>query len=258
MLKVDILGGLFRDFIFYGNGVHADNILEVPGGTGFNVYKGLAELGVDVIFHGSYGKDWPFEKIGVCRDGKSGVFVSRNEKEVLSVYRGVNLLTKFEQPVSNVLFSSLECGGKVFGAYAEYMHGKGGIVILDPSPVFEWQPEFARLVDILIPNEKELKVIEEKNKSLNNITVFVKNGYRGGKVIFGNMRKEIFPRRIGKFPLACGDVFDTIVVWGTLKEKDLGLILHDAVAVSSLASLIEGSSPSVIEAVSHFAGGLSD
>jgi hypothetical protein len=50
--QIHILGGIFRDFIFYGK-VHASSILEIPGGTGYNVYKGLIELGINVGFSGS-------------------------------------------------------------------------------------------------------------------------------------------------------------------------------------------------------------
>ena len=251
MLNIDILGGLFRDFIFYGDNIHADEVLELPGGTGFNVYKGLTDLGINVIFHGSFGDDWPFEKIGRHKDGKSGIFVSHNEKEALSVYRGVNLLTEFEKPISNVLFASLECGGKIFEKYATYIKNRGGFVFLDPSPIFEWKSSFVGLVDLLLPNKSEFEAITRVNKSLKQPIIFEKMGNKGGRVIAENVF-EIPPERIGNYPLSCGDVFDTIVIWGTLKGLHKNDILQYAVNTSGQAAMFKGSSSAVTRAVSNF------
>lgn len=255
MLNVDVLGGLFRDFIFYGNEIHTDEVLELPGGTGFNVYKGLATLGINTVFHGSFGTDWPFEKIGSERCGKSGIFVSRNEKEVLSVYRGVNVLTKFEEPSSTVLFASLECGEKIFEEYASYVKDRGGFVFLDPSPIFEWRNDFIELTDVLLPNEAEFEVVSKVKGTYKRPVIFEKMGQNGGRLI-ENEVLEVQPEHINNYPLSCGDVFDAVVVWGMLNNLDKKDILSYAVSVSTYAAGFKGSSSAVVKAISDFARNL--
>ncbi|MCL4407752.1 MAG: hypothetical protein M1521_03865 [Thermotogae bacterium] len=116
---IDILGGAFRDILFYGQ-VHAEDVIEMPGGTGYNVFAGLREIGIESVFHCAIGDDWPFENLRHVR-GKSGIFVCRNETEILAVYRGVNLDPPVEEIKSKILFSTFECGGSTFEKYARAM-----------------------------------------------------------------------------------------------------------------------------------------
>ncbi len=240
---IDILGGVFRDILFYGQ-IHADDVIEMPGGTGYNVFAGLREIGIESTFHCAVGDDWPFESLKRV-SGKSGIFACRNETEILAVYRGVNLNTSIEEIKSRILFSTLECGGDIFEKYAKKMKEGGGIVILDPSPVFEWKNEYADLCDILIPNEREFEVISPSKFK----AVFLKLGEYGAKYIRDTVEISKNISKKGNFPLGCGDAFDVGVIYGLLNEKSPEQTLEIAVNLGETASFFRGSSSAVIEAV---------
>jgi len=240
---IDIVGGAFRDILFYGQ-THANDVLEMPGGTGYNVFAGLREFGVRANFHCVVGNDWPFESLKRV-DGKSGIFVCANEKDVLAVYRGVNLNLPVEEIKSKMLFITFECGGRVFEKFASQVKNTGGTVILDPSPVFEWRDEYIDLCDILIPNEKEFKRISpSKSKK-----VFLKLGEYGGKYIDDNVEISQEVSQKGDFPLGCGDAFDVGVIYGLIKERKPEEILKIAVELGQKASLFRGSSSAVVQSV---------
>ncbi len=247
-VDIDILGGIFRDFIFYGD-IHATDLLEIPGGTGYNVYIGLQTLGIGAAFHGSVGYDWSFEKVGaMIENKKSGIFISRNETEVLAVYRGANLHTTFQSIRSSILFATLECGGELFVKHATDAKNKNATVIVDPVPIFEWRRKYLDLIDVIIPNEVEYKVIS-KDGFPNFTTLFEKLGEKGGKYIKGNTTYYIPTKIKGAFPLGCGDAFDVVVVNGILKHYSPLKILKKAVYAGSNASLVKGSSTAVVKTI---------
>ncbi len=240
---IDIVGGVFRDILFYGQ-THADDVVEMPGGTGYNVFAGLREIGIRANFHCAVGDDWPFESLNHV-NGKSGIFVCRNEKDVLAVYRGVNLHLPIEKIESKVLFITLECGADVFEQYAKQVKNSGGIVILDPSPIFEWQDRYADLCDILIPNEKEFESMSlSKSKK-----VFLKLGEYGGKFIDDTVEITKKVSHKGDFPLGCGDAFDVAVIRGFMMKDKPEKILETAVELGQKASFFRGSSSAVIQAI---------
>jgi sugar/nucleoside kinase (ribokinase family) len=250
-MKIDVVGGVFRDLLFYGN-KHSEDFIEIPGGTGYNVFIGLRTLGFDVQIHASVGKDWPFEFLDtfkIVKGQKSGVFVDLNENEVLAVYRGANLFTEYEALHSNVLFSSLECGGKVFEEYSKKVKASQGVVILDPSPIFEWKESYLELCDYLLPNAEEYVRIFKGKQVPPGIKIFEKLGSKGGAYITKE-KKHLLPTHFGgNFALGCGDAFDVAVVNGILKSKEPLEILRTAIQTGSAASLVRGSSTAVVKAV---------
>lgn len=240
---IDIVGGVFRDILFYGQ-IHSDDVIEMPGGTGYNVFAGLREIGIETTFHCAVGYDWPFESLRNL-NGKSGIFVCRNERDILAVYRGVNLGLPIEEVRSKILFSTLECGGSTFEKYAKKMKSSGGIVIVDPSPIFEWKDEYMDLCDVLIPNEDEFKSISPpKSKK-----VFLKLGEWGGKYLDDAMEISKRISQKGTFPLGCGDAFDVGVIYGFLTGKSPEKILEMAIDLGQNVSLLRGSSSAVVKAV---------
>ena len=252
-VDIDILGGEFRDIIFYGNDIHSDNFLEVPGGTGYNVFIGLLRLGFSVKFHGKVGNDWPFELFTV-RDEKekSGIFVSRNEKTILGVYRGANLTVEYSPLQSSILFSTLECGGGIFKIYASSVKKEGGLVVLDPSPITEWRPEYLKMCDILLPDEEEYNVIlsSTTQTEMGSKCFFIKKGRNGAIYMEGNVAKYlVFTEPGGKHTLGCGDAFDVVVLYGLLKQVQKDKVLELANNAGRRASFIKGSSTAVEEAI---------
>ncbi len=248
MTEIDILGGAFRDLIFYGD-IHSTDFLEMPGGTGYNVFAGLRALHVEVYFHNAVGKDWPFEKLKTVGSKKSGVFISRNETKVLAVYRGANLWVKEEPLQSRVLFSTLECGGDTFEKYAENAKKTHATVILDPSPIFEWKSSYLELCDVLLPNHKELQYILRREKNIPpHLEIFTKLGQKGGMYLKGKKKYVLSVSKGGSFPLGCGDAFDVAILYALLKKLDAYQALKIAIEAGRGASFIRGSSTAVVKA----------
>ncbi|MCL4407753.1 MAG: PfkB family carbohydrate kinase [Thermotogae bacterium] len=119
------------------------------------------------------------------------------------------------------------------------------MVILDPSPVFEWKKEYADLCDLLIPNENEFESIS----SLEFKKVFLKLGENGGKYIQDTVEISKNISKKGKFPLGCGDAFDVAVIYGLLTGKSPEKTLEMAVDLGQSVSFLRGSSSAVVEAV---------
>ncbi len=246
--QIEVVGGIFKDVLLYGNGLHATELLEMPGGTAYNVFLALNEVGVKCHFHGAVGNDWVFEKenIRIVPNAKSGLFVSFNEETTLAVYRGANLKAPREKITGNALFATLECGGNLFEYYAQEMKGRNGTVFLDPSPVFEWRKEFGELCDVLLPNESEFSSIGSLPEQ---IKIFLKMGTKGAKYIYMNEEKRIKIRKSGPYPLGCGDAFDAAVVYAYMKNQTASEMLEFAVSVSQNAAFVQGSSTAVVEAL---------
>lgn len=250
-MDVDVVGGAFRDLLFYGDR-HSKKLLEMPGGTGYNVFTGLRALGINAYFHASVGEDWPFERLStlnVVKSKKSGVFVSLNESDVLAVYRGANLLTKYEPPRSKILFASLECGGSIFKKYAESVKSLNGTVVLDPSPVFEWKPRYVELCDYLLPNAEEYRVIFKENDPPHGVKIFKKLGSIGAEYLEDGEKRSFHTIIRGEFPLGCGDAFDVAILYGIFKNMKSTETLEMAIEMGCRASLVRGSSTAVEEAV---------
>jgi len=180
---------------------------------------------------------------------------SHGKVETIAVYRGANLLTDFEGGFeSNILFASLECGGETFKEYASYVKQKGGLVILDPSPVFEWRREYIELCDVILPNKIEYEIIFDKSGNIpRNIEIFEKMGEEGGIYIRNGTSNHFQLHKKGRFPLGCGDAFDVAVIYGILKHYSPKDILKKAVYAGYSASLIRGGSTAVVKAVKKIA-----
>lgn len=246
MQEIDIVGGIFRDILFYGD-VHANEVLEMPGGTGYNVFAGLRTLGVNAVFHGAAGNDSPIKEAVKIKGERTGIFICRNEKEVLAVHRGANLHLWPKLLESRLLFATLECGGEYFLQFAKRMKQAGGIVIVDPSPAFEWKPDYIDFCDVLLPNETEFHLMFDKVPE--NKLVFLKQGVNGGSYLYNSRKMKKSIAEEGAYPLGCGDAFDVAVLYGLINHFAKEDILNKAVRVGEKASLMRGSSAAVIYAV---------
>lgn len=246
MQQIDIVGGIFRDLLFYGK-VHANDVLEMAGGSGYNVFAGLRALGIDAVFHGAAGDDSPIEEASRIKGERTGIFACRNENELLGVYRGANLRLSTEFTKSKLLFATLECGGDCFLKYAMQMKQAGGIVVVDPSPVFEWKPAYIDFCDVLIPNEKEFQLMGASIPA--SKPVFLKRGIHGGSYLHDGIETTLPISAQGDYPLGCGDAFDVMVLYGWMHHLAPEEILTMAVAAGEKASFVRGSSVAVVQAV---------
>lgn len=96
-MKIDVYGAIFYDIYIYGNKPHESQMIEVPGGSGFNIAYLLHKLGHEVYFHGFIGNDFkgeflkkivPFKNIEL-KEEKTAIFISKNDIPV-GVERKIN------------------------------------------------------------------------------------------------------------------------------------------------------------------------
>jgi len=234
---VVIVGGIFWDQIFYGKPPHYEELIECPGGSALNVSVALKLLGHEVGLIGNVGNDVRgdeilrfLKEIGVSflgeRKGKTGVFVSSNEKEVLGVYRGANL-SQFstDPPEAELYFLTMEMGLKNFERIKEKLKGRKLIVDAFPLKRFEF--------------EQDVFVIA--NEGFQGRANILKLGEKGA--IWGSIFESV--RKKGNFPLATGDAFDAVIIDGILKGMDEKSILKKAVEIAEMVSSIKGTSVAI-------------
>ncbi|OQY10467.1 MAG: hypothetical protein B6I29_01320 [Marinitoga sp. 4572_148] len=89
-MKIDVYGAIFYDIYIYGNKPHESQMIEVPGGSGFNIAYLLHKLGhIGNDFKGDFLKKIiPFENIEL-KEGKTAIFISKNDIPV-GVERRIN------------------------------------------------------------------------------------------------------------------------------------------------------------------------
>ncbi len=234
---VIVVGGVFWDQIFYGDSPHYKELLECPGGSALNVSVALKLLGHDVSLIGNVGCDVRGDEIlkflnevGVGflgeRKGKTGVFVSSNEKEVLGVYRGANLSPlSTDLPEADLYFLTMEMGLKNFEKIRERLIGKKLIVDAFPLKSFEFGQD----------------VFVIANEGFQGRANILKMGEKGAvwEDIFEGVRKK------GDFPLAAGDAFDAVIIDGILRGEDKKSILKKAVEIAEMVSGIKGTSVAI-------------
>ncbi|WP_129409587.1 PfkB family carbohydrate kinase [Marinitoga lauensis] len=86
-MNIDVYGALFYDIYIYGEKPHESQIIEIPGGSGFNIAYLLYKLGYNISFNGFIGNDLkgkylkdiiPFKNIQV-KEKKTATFISKND-----------------------------------------------------------------------------------------------------------------------------------------------------------------------------------
>ncbi len=240
---VHVFGGVFLDLYFYGSGVHLNELLVLPGGSGLNVSRAFKSLGRDVSLHGFVGGDFAgkyiLEEIGdiwggvKIEDGKTGVFVSKNEREVLAVFKGVN--SSGVEP----LLENLENVEAVFvtgelGDVESLLRGFSKEI-----PVFYDPGVLGRFVDV---PDGVFVICNEDESAFLNCDV-VKMGSKGAR-----MKGEIVrPDFVGEYSVGCGDVFDAVFVDCVLSGAEDLTCLERAVLASSSVSRIRGAYRKALE-----------
>lgn len=161
-----------------GETVLGTTFAAVPGGKGANQAIAAAHAGGSVTFVGAVGRDTfaPDLRAALVAadvdtdrlrevDGPSGVAlitVDEAGENSIVVVAGAN--ATLTEPTdadiavldrTDVLLSQLEIPLDMVISSARRVHGRGGLVVLNPSPVRALPPELLESVDVLVVNDAE-------------------------------------------------------------------------------------------------------
>jgi len=240
LIEIHVFGNIFFDVLSYGEKVHESDVITMPGGSGFNVAYGLTLIGYEVYLHSVYGNDelgdyirnhikknTMSDKYINRSDGKTGIFVSHNDRPV-SVRKGLNFNKKINY--DDIDFKKCICV-----LMATEMSKNNRDTILSKK----WFKTFVDIgpncdnfinADFIIGNENECI-----NKKC-NIIKMGKNGARYDDLHLPGSGREL-PYTIG-----AGDVFDCAIIDSFIREEDKHEMLKSAVDISQESCLIPGSS----------------
>ncbi|CAN5348725.1 ribokinase [soil metagenome] len=156
-----------------------------PGGKGSNQAIGARRLGAAVTLVVKVGADAfglaarrLFESEGLSgpgiledrtHTGVALVLVDDTGTNAISVAPGANARLTAQDVIglggvfdgATHLLCQLECGLDLFTEIAQHARRIGATTILDPSPAVRLPPEVLGLVDVLTPNEAELRVLTD-------------------------------------------------------------------------------------------------
>ncbi|WGS64458.1 carbohydrate kinase family protein [Marinitoga aeolica] len=202
-MEIDVYGATFYDIYILGDAPHNSKIIEIPGGSGFNIAYTLYKLGYEINFNSFIGNDHkgkyledmiPFKLEKV--EEKTATFISRNGNP-LAVERKINdsNFKKIEKK-SDVAIITTELSIKELIEIEKLGYKK---IFFDIGP----RPFIAENIfnnAFVLGTEKECKY---RNCNL------IKLGNRGIK--FNN---EIYNSngKIAKYKTGLGDIFDAFFI----------------------------------------------
>jgi ribokinase len=200
--NIAVVGSLNADLTAYvetlpqpGQTIMSHDFVVYPGGKGANQAVAAAKLGAKVTMFGCLGSD-PYsgmlreslENVGVStsdlvtiEDSPTGaaiILVEDSSENEIVVIPGANArfspdvleqvhIDKIEQ--ADALLLQLEIPLESVAKAAQIAHKSGVPVILNPAPVCELPIEFLQHVDILVPNQTELKKLQENGLPLEKL-----------------------------------------------------------------------------------------
>jgi len=146
------------------------------GGKGFNQAVTAARMGVEVVMVGCVGADTDGDLLlqTLHDEGIDASYVRRSERPTgrahitvdsagqnsIVVVPGANAAASFPSAAlenADVLLAQLECPLDAVTAALAAARAAGGVTILNPAPARPLSDALLRLVDYLIPNERESK-----------------------------------------------------------------------------------------------------
>jgi len=224
-----------------GETVLAGTLIWEDGGKGFNQAVGLARLGLDCMFICAVGRDHAGsllrEKLraegmrsdGVIdRDGSTGlavVIVRSDGENMIVVAPGVNeelsacmVWEAFREELSGAraVLLQLECSVALVEELAPRLEAAGVAVVLNPAPVRSLSREVLKHIEVLTPNEGELKElgrvmgIGDGGSIAEIASAFVESGVRNVVVTRGDKGALLATRDgVKEFGAYTVDVVDT-------------------------------------------------
>ncbi|QHI70344.1 ribokinase [Tichowtungia aerotolerans] len=263
-----------------GETVMGTSMSKFAGGKGANQAVAAVRTGAKVAFVGAVGTDafgdetvQAFEEDGLdlrflkrteeAPSGTALICVDQNGRNQIVVVPGANGLVGTEQ-IDSVDFS--EFGIAVFQHEIPHeavwhglkkAHAAGCITILNPAPAAEVPAEILTMLDYLVPNEHELKIISEKGGSFEEmVEEMLSKGVKNLIVTLGAEGAACFSRDGNvavpapdvavKDTVGAGDCFVGVFAASLYKGCDLEQSLRYAAAGASLSVTKVGAQASYV------------
>lgn len=203
-----VLGTLNNDVLMDISGIPnkgettiVKNILTLPGGKGGNQAVGVAKLGGQVNLIGNIGNDSDGKLIystlkahnidtrGVYMDdaketGKAYINIAPTGESFIQVYTGANNNLNFQQINDNIDMFQEGCYFLVQSemqndaldyaiktAYKRHMK-----IVMKPCTIREMPPNWLKMLDIIVPNRQEAKILAGEDKTLSQQADFFLEG----------------------------------------------------------------------------------
>ena len=247
-----------------GETVTGSNYFEFCGGKGANQAIAAARAEANTAFIGALGNDHAGETlratffndnvdisavqfvseptgralIGVSDDGENSIIVVPGANHAITIgdiERNAKIITS-----AKVLLCQLEVPLEVAG--------KKSIRILNPAPAQSLSKELLQLVDVITPNEHEMKLLggPEALLKCGVKTIVVTQGARGALMITNKGETQIPPFKVDPVDsTGAGDAFCGMLAARLATGESIHNALKAAVVSGALATLTEGAVPSL-------------
>jgi ribokinase len=183
--------------------------------------------------------------IGVSDEGENSIIVvpgANHAITIADIERNAKVIAS-----ARVLLCQLEVPLEVVQRAFE-LAGKNSIRILNPAPAQSLSEELMQLVDVIIPNEHEIKLLGGSNMLLKHgvKTIIVTQGALGALMITDKGETQIPPFKVDPVDsTGAGDAFCGMLAARLAIGESVQNALKAAVVSGALATLTEGAVPSL-------------
>lgn len=301
MKKILVIGSFMTDLValterapIAGETIIGQSFGQFTGGKGANQAVTAARLGGNVTMIGKLGNDGfgeehiaslnndcvNSEHVLFTNDAATGVghiVLESNGNNRIIVIPGANLkltpeeIETFEATIeqSDIVILQLEIPFETIYKAIDLAHKHKKTIILNPAPAANLKPEYLKLVDFIVPNESETKLltgidvttIDEARKAAHELlnlgckNVIITLGEKG--VFFKNSLEEYFQPAFKVIPVdttAAGDSFIGGFAYSLSIGKDYASALQFSNGVGALTVTRHGAQPSLptLEEVNQF------
>jgi len=290
--KILVLGSANIDLLLRIPRFHApgetltgEDLITAFGGKGANQAVAAKLLGANVSFAAKFGDD-PNGKsysrylcgkgfdprfllrdkksptgaavIAIGPDGENRIIVSPGANGVVSPAALLRLANAWKE--AEIFVSQLEIPLETVRAGLDLARRQGALTILNPAPARPLSSKILSLVDFLVPNEIETRLMTgreiKREEDLSKAAAeFLKKGVRNVVITLGE-RGVFFKNRLEEMRLeafkikavdttACGDAFVGALAWGLAEGKGIEEGLIFASACGALTATQLGAQPSL-------------
>ena len=254
-----------------GETVSGSHFFEACGGKGVNQAIAAARAGARTALIGALGRDHAGETllaalvkdgvdvsavqrvsvptgralIGVSDDGENSIIVVPGANHAISI----DDIEKHKALISSakVLLCQLEVPLSVV-QHAFELAGSSTTCILNPAPAQALSNSLLGVVDIITPNEHEVKLLGGASKllSLGVKTVIVTQGEKGAIVVDASGERQVDPFNVTPVDTTgAGDAFCGMLAARLATGESITAALRAAVISGALATQTEGAVPSL-------------